>query len=794
MAIIAAASDEGSLRAADDADAVEESPAREGRSENSLAYLCQRFCDLYRDHSEPINIDHAAKELGIQRRRMYEILNIIQSVGLVTRLRSSFYRWEGDAKMAQALERLKDEGLGRLATGDAAIAVTAAAATSASSTPRSAAGNAPPATPEGQRKKAVATALGERFVQVFLCNEVPQPIVLEDIMGLFSSCVAGSSGQANQMSCARRLYDIANVFCAIGLVAKTGGPLTDQRRKKRFYEWTGPVLPASTTPMRPAVARSSVTAASPAAGSAKRAKRATRETPPVRKRAKLRLTDSPRHVKAEPPVDGKAAAESKRVFMVLPHPSVATLPGTRRLSLTFNSNDKSKSVRSRTGSDEKSADESTFQPTNAKDGALELPLAPLLAAASRREQQPEPDSEPEHSSVSSSSCQCTDAQKAPISSKTKATTTAATTTATTAAAVKTESDDASALLKAQVEQLTKALEDARARERDLLKRIEMQDAQINKLLDLKHSSTTERRYARDRASSTASTPSGFALRGALSGFSPLTTLALSPCQSVLGRDPFGLVSPSPFSGSFSTGLTGSGPASSSSSRRPPTARKARIGPQIVDPTTDEDAKHSQSQSHPHLSPHTTSVAASLLLSPLHASSLEKDKENRLDRFLALTSSPAPRSTATSSAAVRSGASVLSSPALARVALSSSTSSSSAPGTPPSHHLIATAASSLLSLTPTQGRHFLTSPSSFFGTDDVSSPPPAVSETRTVVDEDESQSPPVKEERDDTAAVAVESPPPGDHSSQRASCSSAGESSSSAFDAPPRAHLLSDCLS
>ncbi|KAJ0405754.1 hypothetical protein P43SY_003604 [Pythium insidiosum] len=651
---------------ADDAD-VEESPAREGRSENSLAYLCQRFCDLYRDQADAINIDHAAKELGIQRRRMYEILNIIQSVGLVARLRSSFYRWEGDDKMALALERLKDEGLGRLVPADASTASAA----------KPVAG-APPATPEGQRKKAVATALGERFVQVFLCNEVPQPIVLEDIMGLFSSCVAGSSGQTNQMSCARRLYDIANVFCAIGLVAKTSGPTTDQRRKKRYYEWTGPVLPASTTPVRPAIARG-VTAASPAAGSAKRAKRASHETPPVRKRAKLRLTDSPRRIKAEPPqstADELSKPEGKRrggVFMVLPHPSVASLPGTRRLSLNLNASGPpsltSKSSATADGGND--ADESTFQPTNAKDGALDLPLAPLLAAASRPEQQPESATKLEapFNASSSSSCQCPDHSQASM--------------------VKTEGEEASSLLKAQVEHLTKALEEARSREKDLLKRIEMQDAQINKLLDLKHGS--ERRHARDRASSTASTPSGFALRGPLSGFSPLTTLALSPCQS-LGRDPFGLASPSPFSGSFSTGLTGSG----STSRRPPTARKARIGPQIVDPTIDEDtSKHA-----PHLSPHTTSVASSLLLSPMDAGSamlanLDKDKENRLDRFLSLTSSPASRSTA------RSAASMLSSPALARVALSSST----APGTPPSH-LIATAASSLLSLTPTQGRQYV----------------------------------------------------------------------------------------
>lgn len=54
---------------------------------------------------------------------------------------------------------------------------------------------------DGQRRKAVATALGERFVQIFLCNEVPQPIILEDIMGLFSPCVDGSSSTMTNQMC-----------------------------------------------------------------------------------------------------------------------------------------------------------------------------------------------------------------------------------------------------------------------------------------------------------------------------------------------------------------------------------------------------------------------------------------------------------------------------------------------------------------------------------------------------------------------------------------------------------------
>jgi hypothetical protein len=46
----------------------DDTPHRDGRHENSLAVLCQRFCEIYKDAQDPINIDIAAKELGKKKR------------------------------------------------------------------------------------------------------------------------------------------------------------------------------------------------------------------------------------------------------------------------------------------------------------------------------------------------------------------------------------------------------------------------------------------------------------------------------------------------------------------------------------------------------------------------------------------------------------------------------------------------------------------------------------------------------------------------------------------------------
>ncbi|TMW59458.1 hypothetical protein Poli38472_004527 [Pythium oligandrum] len=581
---------------------VDESPLRDPRNENSLAFLCQRFCDLYRDHPEPINIDLAAKELGIQRRRMYEILNIIQSVGLVARLRASFYRWEGTGKMTATLERLKEDGMARQ--------------------PKTASAGKKPegASPDGQRKKAVATALGERFVQIFLCNEVPQPVILEDIMGLFSSCVAGAP--TNQMSCARRLYDIANVFCSIGLVQKSCSAATDHRRKKRLYIWTGPVLPATTTPLRPH-RQLSAPSASPDDSSAKRVKReasADSVKSKPSKKGKYNLEDS--IIKAE----AAAEDESSTHGVVLQHPAVAALKGRALLSRrlmppsmgpTTNKHSNAALQLHSLSVGDKSAAGSTssaFNPTNAKDSALDfLPM-----------------------------------RRSTTSGITTAKETISTQTSESTTQNKCESEPATesvAELKARIQELTMALEEANEREQGLLKRIDAQEVQIQTLME----STAK---AQDRQ-----------LAKLINSSSPLSNFVFSPYRGPNGatRDLLS-PSPSPFN-PFSTGLTGS------SHRRPPMGRKARIGPHIVDPTTADEDPKSGSSSLPHLSPLTTSIASSLLLSP--ATLGDKDKENRVGPILG-----SPSTTRRSSA------------------------TSSAPGTPPSH-LIATAACSLLSLTPTQ---------------------------------------------------------------------------------------------
>uniref|UniRef100_A0A2P2K4R8 E2F/DP family winged-helix DNA-binding domain-containing protein n=1 Tax=Rhizophora mucronata TaxID=61149 RepID=A0A2P2K4R8_RHIMU len=53
------------------------------RKEKSLGVLCSNFLKLYnRDGVDLIGLDDAAIKLGVERRRIYDVVNILESVGV----------------------------------------------------------------------------------------------------------------------------------------------------------------------------------------------------------------------------------------------------------------------------------------------------------------------------------------------------------------------------------------------------------------------------------------------------------------------------------------------------------------------------------------------------------------------------------------------------------------------------------------------------------------------------------------------------------------------------------------
>ncbi|XP_011409329.2 PREDICTED: transcription factor E2F7-like, partial [Amphimedon queenslandica] len=80
------------------------------RKMKSLALLCKRFLQVAEDEIGPgkeFSLEMIANSLGINRRRIYDIINVMEALEMISKQSKNWYQWHGQSNLVATLAKLK---------------------------------------------------------------------------------------------------------------------------------------------------------------------------------------------------------------------------------------------------------------------------------------------------------------------------------------------------------------------------------------------------------------------------------------------------------------------------------------------------------------------------------------------------------------------------------------------------------------------------------------------------------------------------------------------------------------
>ncbi|XP_027588269.1 transcription factor E2F8 isoform X1 [Pipra filicauda] len=237
------------------------------RKEKSLGLLCHKFLARYPDYPSAaqksyICLDEVTEELHVERRRIYDIVNVLESLHMVSRLARNRYVWHGRHNLPHTLQALKKVGeenkyiqqiqmikkreYEHEFDPDGERNEETASSLGSSEQSEMSFVELPgvefrAASVNGRKYKSLRV-MSQKFVMLFLVS-TPQIVSLEVAAKiLIGEDQLEDLDKSKFKTKIRRLYDIANVLSSLKLIKKVH--VTEERGRKPAFKWTGPeVLP-----------------------------------------------------------------------------------------------------------------------------------------------------------------------------------------------------------------------------------------------------------------------------------------------------------------------------------------------------------------------------------------------------------------------------------------------------------------------------------------------------------------------------------------------------------------------
>ncbi|XP_036025376.1 transcription factor E2F7 [Onychomys torridus] len=231
---------------------------RPSRKQKSLGLLCQKFLARYPSYplsteKTTISLDEVALSLGVERRRIYDIVNVLESLHLVSRVAKNQYGWHGRHSLPKTLRTLQrlgeeqkyEEQMACLQQKELDLVDYRFGERRKDSSPDPQdqhlldfAESDYPSSSANSRKDKSLRIMSQKFVMLFLVSKT-KIVTLDVAAKILIEESQDTPDHSKFKTKVRRLYDIANVLTSLALIKKVH--VTEERGRKPAFKWIGPV-------------------------------------------------------------------------------------------------------------------------------------------------------------------------------------------------------------------------------------------------------------------------------------------------------------------------------------------------------------------------------------------------------------------------------------------------------------------------------------------------------------------------------------------------------------------------